>query len=51
MGHSSIAITFDTYGHLFDGSEAKAAELVDAYPKLSRSGPRSKRAALRMWTS
>ena len=31
MGHSSIAITFDTYGHLFEGSEAEAAELVAAY--------------------
>ncbi len=31
MGHSSIAITFDIYGHLFDGSEAEAAGLVAAY--------------------
>lgn len=31
MGHSTIAITFDTYGHLFEGSEAEAAELVGAY--------------------
>lgn len=31
MGHSSIAITFDVYGHLFEGSEAEAAELVGAY--------------------
>ena len=31
MGHSSIAITFDTYGHLFEGSETEAAELVGAY--------------------
>lgn len=31
MGHSSIAITFDVYGHLFEGSEAEAAELVDVY--------------------
>ncbi len=31
MGHSSIAITFDTYRHLLEGSEAEAAELVGAY--------------------
>ncbi len=31
MGHSTIAITFDTYAHLFEGSEAEAAELVGAY--------------------
>jgi integrase len=31
MGHSSIAITFDIYGHLFEGSEAEAAELVATY--------------------
>ena len=31
MGHSTIAITFDIYAHLFEGSEAEAAELVGAY--------------------
>jgi hypothetical protein len=31
MGHSSISVTFDVYGHLFEGSEAEAAELVAAY--------------------
>jgi hypothetical protein len=31
MGHSSITVTFDVYGHLFEGSEAEAAELVAAY--------------------
>ena len=35
-GHSSIAITFDTYGHLFEGSEAEAAELVGAYLEAQR---------------
>jgi integrase len=38
MGQSSIAITFDTYGHLFEGSEAEAAELVGAYLRPSRGG-------------
>jgi integrase len=35
MGHSSITITLDRYGHLMPGSEDEAAELLDAY--LARS--------------
>jgi integrase len=31
MGHSSITITLDLYGHLFPGNENEAAVLVDAY--------------------
>ena len=31
MGHSSITITLDRYGHLFPGSEAEAANLLDTY--------------------
>lgn len=31
MGHSSIQITFDHYGHLMPGSENEAAELLDNY--------------------
>lgn len=31
MGHSSIAITFDLYGHLMPGGEEEAAALLDAY--------------------
>jgi integrase len=31
MGHSSITITIDRYGHLFPGNEAEAATLLDAY--------------------
>jgi integrase len=37
MGHASISITLDRYGHLMPGSEDAAAELVDAY--LSRVDP------------
>jgi integrase len=36
IGHASISITLDRYGHLFPGSEDEAAELVDAY--LTRGG-------------
>jgi integrase len=31
MGHSSVTITLDRYGHLFPGNEAEAAGLLDAY--------------------
>ena len=31
MGHSSVTITYDRYGHLMPGSEREAAELLDAY--------------------
>ncbi|MGI8729698.1 MAG: tyrosine-type recombinase/integrase [Solirubrobacteraceae bacterium] len=35
MGHSSVAITLDRYGHLMPGSEAEAAGLLDAYLKAN----------------
>jgi integrase len=31
MGHSSVTVTADRYGHLFPGSEAEAASLLDRY--------------------
>ena len=31
MGHASITVTLDTYGHLMPGSEAEAAGLVESY--------------------
>jgi integrase len=31
VGHSSIQVTFDLYGHLMPGGEAEAAALLDAY--------------------
>jgi hypothetical protein len=30
-GHASVSFTLDRYGHLFEGSEAHAAELFDRY--------------------
>ncbi len=30
MGHTSVAMTLDRYGHLMPGSEAEAASLLDA---------------------
>jgi integrase len=29
LGHSSISVTMDTYGHLFDGLDARAADRLD----------------------
>jgi integrase len=31
MGHSSVMITYDLYGHLMPGNEDEAAALLDAY--------------------
>jgi integrase len=31
MGHSSIKVTFDLYGHLMPGTEAEAAALLDRF--------------------
>jgi integrase len=31
MGHASITVTLDRYGHLFPGSEDEAAGMLDAY--------------------
>ena len=35
MGHVSVTITLDRYGHLMPGNEGEAASLLDAY--LERS--------------
>jgi hypothetical protein len=42
MGHASIAITYDRYGHLMPGSEDEAARLVDDY--ISRERQRAENA-------
>jgi integrase len=36
MGHASIQVTYDIYGHLLRGSESEARNLFDAY--LDREG-------------
>ena len=43
MGHASITVTLDTYGHLMPGSEAEAAQLVESY--LSAEQERAEDAA------
>ena len=37
MGHSSITITLDRYGHLMPGNEEQAAGLLDAYLTASEA--------------
>jgi integrase len=37
MGHSSIDVTFDIYGHLMPGNEEEAADLLEAYLERSRT--------------
>lgn len=34
MGHSSVTITLDRYGHLMPGAEDEAAERLDAYLRM-----------------
>jgi integrase len=31
MGHASVTLTLDRYGHMFPGNEEEAAGLLDAY--------------------
>lgn len=44
MGHESINITLDRYGHLFPGSEEEAAGLLDAY--LERANTKARLATV-----
>jgi integrase len=40
MGHASVTITLDRYGHLMPGSTDEAASLMDAYLERANSAPR-----------
>lgn len=44
MGHSSIQVTYDKYGHLMPGNEDEAAGLLDAY--LERANTKARLAAV-----
>ena len=46
MGHASITITIDRYGHLMPGNEDEAAALLDAY--LERADTAARLAAIRV---
>lgn len=37
MGHSSIKVTYDKYGHLMPGNEAQAAGMLDAFLQDARA--------------
>jgi len=39
MGHASVTITFDRYGHLMPGSEDEAATRLDTYLTHARGTP------------
>jgi integrase len=41
MGHASVTITLDRYGHLMPGNEGEAAALLDAYLTRPRAQPYS----------
>jgi integrase len=36
MGHASLTITYDRYGHLMPGAEQESADLLDAYIAAQR---------------
>jgi integrase len=38
MGHASVTITYDRYGHLMPGAEDEAASLLDAYLTRATGG-------------
>jgi integrase len=40
MGHASITITLDRYGHLMPGSEDEAAGLMNAYLERANTAAR-----------
>ena len=46
LGHASITVTLDRYGHQFPGSEAEAAGLLDAY--LARADKSERLASSRL---
>ena len=38
MGHASITVTLDLYGHLLPGAEEEAAELLDRFLERAAVG-------------
>jgi integrase len=40
LGHSSVTVTYDRYGHLMPGNEEEAAGLLDAYLERADTGVR-----------
>ena len=50
MGHASITVTLDLYGHLLPGSEEEVGALLDAYLARSVAGDRERFPATPMGT-
>ncbi len=48
LGHSSIKLTMDTYGHLFEGSDRDSAEKMQKLLAPKRKEPDAKRPALQV---
>ncbi len=40
MGHSSVSLVFDRYGHLLRGAGSESAELMDSYLARADTGSR-----------
>ncbi|HMO00353.1 MAG TPA: hypothetical protein PKD59_13150 [Miltoncostaeaceae bacterium] len=49
LGHSSIQMTFDRYGHLMPGNEDEAAELLNAYLRAAAGRRRRRSREHRLW--
>jgi hypothetical protein len=45
MGHASVTITLDRYGHLMPGNENEAADLLDAHLDRAADAPALARAS------
>ena len=41
IGHASVTITYDRYGHLMPGNEEQAAALLDSYLAGPQTGPQT----------
>jgi integrase len=39
MGHASITVTLDRYGHLMPGNEGEAAVLLDSFLSRAKQAP------------
>jgi integrase len=50
MGHASVTITYDRYGHLMPGNEEEAAARADAYLERASVAHADRRADLRAET-
>jgi hypothetical protein len=50
IGHSSITLTLDRYGHLMPGAEAEAAHMLDSFLEEPRNVGSSEKSILTLIT-